>query len=239
VTEAEVGALRALPLFVGLDEAQVCRLLETATVQRCAAGTVLFKEGDKASHVHVLISGVADLSKVEGRKECGVLILSAGDVFMPAAALFDEPYLTSARILTPARVLSLDIAAVRRELAACATFATRLARIMGGQWRMAVRHILDLKSRSAAQRLAAFLLRLVDDASLAGNAELTFSKRHLAARVGMTAETLSRALQTIADHGLHVRGSRIIVRDRKKIDAFCGPDPYPQPAEPALYVHAF
>jgi CRP/FNR family transcriptional activator FtrB len=156
---------------------------------------------------------------------------------MPAAAVFDEICLTSARILTNARVLLLDIQAVRRELAACTTFATRMARIMGGQWRMAVRHILDLKCRSAAQRLAAFLLRLVDDAPFPENAELPIPKRHLASRVGMTAETLSRALQTIADNGLHVRGSRIIVRDRARIEAFCGPDPYPESSDDALYVH--
>ncbi len=237
--EDEWEAVGKLPLFAGLPAAQMERLLQGASIQRCAPGMVLFQEGEAARHLHVLVSGVADLTKMEGRKECGVLMLSAGDIFMPAAALFDEPYLTSARILTASRVLSLELSAVRRELPGSAAFAVRLGRIMGGQWRMAVRHILDMKCRSAAQRLAAFLLRLVDDGPLRDSVELPIPKRHLASRVGMTAETLSRALQTIADHGLHVRGTRIIVKDRAKIQAFCGPDPYPEPADEALYVHAF
>jgi CRP/FNR family transcriptional activator FtrB len=136
-------------------------------------------------------------------------------------------------------VLFLEIPVVRRELADSAAFTARIARIMGGQWRMAVRHILDLKCRSAAQRLAAFLLRLVDESPRQDIVELPIPKRHLASRVGMTAETLSRALQTIADHGLHVRGTRIIVKDRAKIEAFCGPDPYPEPTDEMLYVRAF
>jgi CRP/FNR family transcriptional activator FtrB len=232
-------AVEKLPLFRGLPDAQIERLLEGASIQRCVPGTILFQEGEAARHFPVLVSGIAELTKMEGRKECGVLMLSAGDVFMPAAALYDEPYLTSARILVGARVLFLELPAVRRELAACTAFTARIARIMGGQWRMAVRHILDLKCRSAAQRLAAFLLRLVDESPLQDNVELPIPKRHLASRVGMTAETLSRALQTIADNGLHVRGTRIIVRDRAKIEAFCGPDPYPERADETLYVRAF
>ncbi|HEX5182184.1 MAG TPA: helix-turn-helix domain-containing protein [Allosphingosinicella sp.] len=238
MTEGEREAVGRLPLFLGLPGAQVARLLEGAAVRRCVPGAMLFQEGEAARHLHVLVAGIAELTKMEGRKEYGVLMLSAGDVFMPAAALFDEPYLASARILTAARILSLEIPAVRRELAGCAALTARLARIMGGQWRMAVRHILDLKCRSAAQRLAAFLLRLVDESPLDDDVELPIPKRHLASRVGMTAETLSRALQTIADNGLHVRGTRILVRDRAKIESFCGPDPYPDPAEELLYVHA-
>lgn len=236
--DGDRAAVERLPLFAGLDDAQIERLLEGAVIQRYAPGTVLFQEGESARHFPVLVSGIAELTKMEGRRECGVLMLSAGDVFMPAAALYDEPYLTSARILTNARVLCLEIPAVRRELEACAAFTARIARIMGGQWRMAVRHILDLKCRSAAQRLAAFLLRLVDESPLKDNIELPIPKRHLASRVGMTAETLSRAFQTIADNGLHVRGTRIIVRDRAKIEAFCGPDLYPEPADELLYVRA-
>jgi hypothetical protein len=48
---------------------------------------------------------------------------------------------------------------------------------------------------------------------------------------------LSRALQILADNGLVVRGRQIIVRDRDKIEAFCGPDPYCPGTEERLEVH--
>src|SRR5687767_14427246 len=103
---------------------------------------------------------------------------------------------------------------------------------------MAVRHIIDLKCRSAPQRLALFLLRLADQGGTAAGVELPIPKRNLAARVGMTAETLSRTLQTLAENGLQVRGNRIIVRDRERIEAFCGPRIYPDAADGALDVYA-
>jgi CRP/FNR family transcriptional activator FtrB len=104
---------------------------------------------------------------------------------------------------------------------------------------MAVRQIIDLKCRSAPQRLASFLLRLVDESSLKASTELPVSKRSLAARVGMTAETLSRTFQTLAEHGLQVRGTRVIVHDRRKIEAFAGPRLYHDDDEAGLDVYAF
>ena len=103
---------------------------------------------------------------------------------------------------------------------------------------MALRIILDLKCRSASERLAAFLLRLHDARPPGTNAQIPFAKRQLAARVGMQPESLSRTLQVLAGHGLHVRGREIMVTDRAKIEAFCGPDPYPPRSEDEFGVHA-
>jgi len=122
---------------------------------------------------------------------------------MPAAVLFDDPYLVSGLTLSPSRLLLLKASSVREQAEANATLAMRLCRVIAGQWRLAVRHILDLKCRSAAQRLGAFLLRIVDDGSDPASAELPVARRHLAARLRMTAETLSRSLQLVAVNGLH------------------------------------
>lgn len=236
--QSDEEAVAKLPLFVGLDAPARERLLCDATVQRVPAGTMLFREGDKAELIHLLISGVVEITKMEGRRECGVLMFTSGDIFMPAAALWDEPYLTSGRALTSARLLLLRGKSLQEEAQRSPALAMRFCQLVSGQWRMAVRHILDLKCRSAPERLGAFLLRLVDERPFSETAELPFPKRSLAARVGMSAETLSRTLQLLADNGLHLRGTRIIVKDRAKIERFCGPDPYPERAETALGVHA-
>ncbi|TFI57536.1 cyclic nucleotide-binding domain-containing protein [Sphingomonas parva] len=228
-----------VPLFAGLASDVTDRLLSKASVKRFPPGSVLFNQGEVGKVVHVLLSGIVELSRVDGPRECGVLLANGGDVFVPVAALFQEPYLTSARVLTSARLLLLDAGVLHEEALRTPDLAMRMIQLIGGQWRMAVRHILDLKCRSAPQRLAAFLLRLVDEGPFSESGELPVPKRHLAARVGMTAETLSRTLQLLAENGLHVRGSRIIVRDRARIDAFCGPDPYPDRDEAKLGVHAF
>ena len=188
--------------------------------------------------LHIVLRGIVDLTHVDGDGECGVLLLAAKDLLLPATTLFREPALVSARALTTTKVLILDESATRSALRESTIFATNLMKAVSGQWRMAVRNILDLNCRSAAQRLGAFLLRIADLQAGSGTAVLPIPKRHLAVRLGMTAETLSRMLQVVANHGLYLRGRTIIVRDRRAIEEFCGPDPYPEKDERLLDVFA-
>jgi CRP/FNR family transcriptional activator FtrB len=164
--------------------------------------------------------------------------MSAGDISMPAAALFQEHYLISARALTAARILMIDGKAFRDEARRSPELALGIARIIAGQWRLALKIILDLKCRTPSQRLASFLLRLYDAQTPGTVAEVPFSKRQLASRVGMQPETLSRTLQTLSANGLYLRGREIVLKDREATEAFCGPDPYPSGDEGDLGVYA-
>lgn len=227
-----------IPLFASLPYASRERILSAARVERVPANTTLFCEGDEPREFHAVLRGLIDVSRTHRDRHCTVLLMTTGDVFMPAAALSSEPYLVSATTLTPSRILVIDAAIVRDEVGRTPEFARAIARLVSGQWRMALRIILDLKCRSASERLAAFLVRLHDARSPGTVAEIPFAKHQLAARIGMQPETLSRTLQVLSDNGLRVRGREIIIVDRSKIEAFCGPDPYPEHGEADLGVHA-
>lgn len=236
LTTADENLVAGLPVFSGLGRAALGRLLRSAIVERDPPGTLLFHEGDEPSALHVVLTGTVEIFSDGSGREWGVMLMNSGDVFMPAPVLFEERYATSARTLGSCKLLLLDAGQVRAEAADSAAFTMQLSRAMAGQFRVAVRQVLDLKSRNAAQRLANFLLRIADSSDVA-TPELPMRKRSLAARIGMTPETLSRTLQILADNGLLVRGRQIIVRDRDRIKRFCGPDPYCPPAEDKLEVH--
>lgn len=230
--------LASLPIFEGLDQQLTERLLERCSARQYRAGALIVRQGELTPALHVVLRGIVDLTLVSGKSECGVLLLSSKDLLLPATTLFHEQALVSARALTNSKVLMLEGRAVETALDQSTTFAANLMKPMSGQWRMAVRNILDLSCRSAAQRVAAFLLRLADLQADTAAPVLPIAKRHLAVRLGITAETLSRMLQTVADHGLHLRGRTIVIRDRAAIEKFCGPDPYPQKDERPLNVFA-
>ncbi len=213
------------------------RLLQSSRIERLAPRSELFVKGEAPKDLHIVLDGIIDLSCSYKNNEFSALMMAAGDVFMPAAALYAEPYLISAHALTASKVLMIDAEVVRSEARKSNELALRLARVMAGQWRVALKIILDLKCRSPSQRLAAFLLRL-HDAQPEPPAELPFSKRQLASRIGMQPETLSRTLQTLAANGLYLRGRQIIVTNRAAAEEFCGPDPYPPASEYELGVHA-
>ena len=227
-----------LPLLGGLPEPVRERLLEASRVERFGPREELFRVAELPTHLHIVLSGIIDLSCSYKGNECTALMMAAGDVFAPAAALYAEPYLVSARALAPSRILMIDADVMRQEARTCPELALALARVMAGQWRVGLKIILDLKCRSPSQRLAAFLLRLHDGAQSGLPAEIPFSKRQLASRIGMQPETLSRTLQTLAANGLHLRGRQIIVTNRSATEEFCGPDPYPPASEYELGVHA-
>lgn len=212
-------------------------LLASSVAKVLKKGERLFKVGEHPKSLAIILSGMIELCGTESNDECGVLLLTSGDLVTPAAVVFEEPCLTSATALMPTRVLLLAGSTVTDQARERSEVALALARTMGAQWRMAVRHLIDLKSRTAGERLAAFLLRCNDN-SEDERAILPFSKGALAARLGVKPETLSRVIQVVAANGIVLRGSRIIVRNRVKAERYCGPDPYSKTDESALNVHA-
>lgn len=227
-----------VPLLASLPKSVRDRMLASSHVERFAPRAQIFGDGETPTHLHLILSGIVDLAAAYKGNECTALMMAAGDVFMPAAALYSEPYLVTARSLTASRILMIEADVVRTEARDCVELALALARVLAGQWRVALKIILDLKCRSPSQRLAAFLLRLHDASRPGIPAEVPFSKRQLASRIGMQPETLSRTLQTLAANGLYLRGRQIIVTNRRAIEEFCGPDPYPPASEYELGVHA-
>jgi CRP/FNR family transcriptional activator FtrB len=224
-------------LFAGLPRQQAESLLQIATVQRYPRGTTLFEEGEYADKLYILLSGAVEIFSTCRGREWGLFLMNSGDVLMPVAVMFSEPYLNSARTVSSSRLLLIDAERVRELASSSADFALRLSRPTAAQLRMTMRQVLELKCRNAAQRLGSFLLKLSDKAE-SGTAELPMPKRNLAARIGMTPETLSRTLQVLADNGLVVRGRQIIVRDRGRIESFCGPDPCPISDTERLKINA-
>jgi CRP-like cAMP-binding protein len=230
--------LRHLPIFDGVEDDLARKLMRSCSVRQFRAGSFIVRAGEPLDDLHVVARGIVDLTHVDGEHECGVLLLSAKDLLLPATTLFHEPALVSARALTMTRIAVFDGALTQSALGYSNVLAANIMKALSGQWRMAVRNVLDLNCRSAAQRLGAFLLRVADLQAGTGTAALPIPKRHLAVRLGMTAETLSRMLQVVAKHGLYLRGRTIIVRDRAAIQEFCGPDPYPEKDERLLDVFA-
>jgi CRP/FNR family transcriptional activator FtrB len=223
---AELAHICEFPLFSGVDESLVDDLLARCVRADIPAGGLIIQQDQQVTSFTIISHGLVDLTRVEEQREFGVLLLSARDVLLPAAALFAEPSLVSARALTDTSVCSISVDLIKSALASSPQLSTNLLAVTSGQWRMSVRNVLDVSCRSASQRAGAFLLRLVDLQANCDAPTLPFSKRDLAARLGITAETLSRVLQTLAEEGLHLRGRAIIVRDRRSVEEFCGPDPY-------------
>lgn len=229
-------APESLPLFAGLTGV-VERLSARARIEETGPGVPLLAEGAPAERLYIPLDGLVALVAGGDEDEAVVQIVSPPEPFIVAAVLAGEPCLMSARTLGQARLYAIEAEAVRREAAASPELMGRLLGVLAGQFRMAVRQIKQLKLQNAARRVGGLLLRLIDENGGCA-ADLPVSKATLASRLGMSAETLSRSLAALREHGLAVNGSRAVVIDRDAVDRFCRPDPLIDGGEPQLMVTA-
>lgn len=207
-------------LFAGLGSRQ----------ESAPPGALLLRQGEPAERLYLLLDGCVELSQAQEGEAAAVHILGPNEPFILAAVVSGQPCLMSASVLREARLLSVDAHAVRREAARSAAFAQALNRMLAAQFRRTVRQVGELKLRDGARRVGAYLLRLADAAG-ASVADLPAPKQRIASRLGLSPESLSRSFALLRTQGVTVRGSRVVVLDRDRAEAFCRPDPLLDRAE--------
>lgn len=134
---AYADLLRRLDLFAGLDRVTLAKLAAYLEPSSCAAGTIIFRQGDPGESFYLVASGsvgvyTAGRSDPEGLR---VRTLHAGEPFGEMALLTSEQRTATIRAETDCRVLRLPrssfLALVRDEpsvaLAIAATLSRRLA----------------------------------------------------------------------------------------------------------------
>ncbi len=194
--------LRRSPFYAAAGEAAMAELIRRSFVQLLPRGTVVFEQDGPAEFLHILLAGSVGL---QARAETGgktvVEIFGAGEVFLAPALLLRLPYLASAVALTEVRIMMVPgepvLEALRRDL----RLAQAMNELLARHWRMMVDQVVDLKLRSAEARVARFIEHRVPPESGAGIAALPEPRSALAARLGMTPETLSRSLAALEESG--------------------------------------
>jgi len=118
--------LRDSEIFAGLEPA-VLELLQPVAAERALkAGAMLFRQGTPRQALYLLAEGRLQLERDhEGTVE-PLIVLGPGSALGEGALLHSDDHATTARALTDVRVLELDAAAVRRQLATDASAAIAL-----------------------------------------------------------------------------------------------------------------
>ena len=116
--ESIVERLRDTPLFGGLDEEQLHRLVDMGEILDLAEGDFLIREGDQADALYVVLSGEMDVTKRSGRSEIPVARVGPGALQGEIAALEGGRRLASVTATGPAEVLRIPVSAIRELLGA-------------------------------------------------------------------------------------------------------------------------
>jgi CRP/FNR family transcriptional activator FtrB len=211
------------PFFLTAGPSAMAELLRASFTQLLPRGAVLFEQGDEADFLHMILEGSAGMQAQAERKGRTVVeIFGPGEVFIAPAVMLQLPYLVSAVALTEIRVLMIPAEVVRGALARSLDLNRAMTELLARHWRLMVDQVVDLKLRSAEERLSRFLARRVPADPGAGYALLPEPRSAIAARLGMTPETLSRAMAALEKRGKLRRGADgAIVADRSAL--ICSP----------------
>lgn len=177
-------------------------------------GTHAFHRGDEAHHVYIILDGWIKLYKdtPEGN-EVVLDLLTRDQMFGETAILTANTYNFNAQAVEDSRIISIPAAAMQK--------LTRhnpdiMIQMMQSFTEYSSRLQLEnehLSFMSAPQRVGCLLLQLVDGSAGMNTQEvfLPYEKSLAAARLGMKAETFSRALSHLKEVGITVNGNKLSI----------------------------
>ena len=213
-TAASLEALRRMPLFSTLAEADLRSLLGDCRTRRVAAGEQIFSPEDEAECFYVILQGKVKLYQLSPRGDEQILHLyGPGHTFGEAAMWAGINYPAHAEAVGATTLLGIN----RTELAAAVArdpeLALQMIAAMSAKLREFNQLIEQLSLKEVPARLAAVLLRMSQEAG-SDTIHLPQAKRELAAQIGTVAETLSRAFGKLRKAGLiEVNGAEITILD--------------------------
>ena len=211
---AAPGVKEPGPLLAAASPETRARLLETAKPLALPRGAKLFAQDAPAEFLYLLLHGSVGLSTAEdGGASTLVEILVPGEAFVIPAVMLRLPCPVTAMALAPTRLVAIPAEDVRAAAAGDAGLMRAAMEQVARQWRLMIDQVVDLKTRDATQRAARFLVRRLH--STRGAVELPEPRAAIAARLGMTPESLSRVLHGLEAAGLlRLHGRRVDVPDR-------------------------
>jgi len=152
-----VERLRDTPLFGGLEDAHLERLVAMAQIVDLSPGELLIREGDVADSLYVVLDGELEVTKQSGTSEIPLAQVGPGSLQGEIAALEGGRRLASVRALGQAEALRVPIDAVRGLLAAGPDIALAIIRTAVGRLRAMEATLREREKLAALGTLSAGL----------------------------------------------------------------------------------
>jgi CRP/FNR family transcriptional regulator, transcriptional activator FtrB len=205
----DLPAIRQLPLFADMDAKRFAELMRGAYFQMFPPQVELIREGDPADFLYVVVEGRVELFARSNGREATMALVEPASTFILAAVLKDAVYLMSARTNDKSRILLIPSEDVRQAFREDDAFARAIVVELASRYRSVVKDHKNHKLRTAVERLANYLLAAEQRQGNSGRVVLAYDKKTLASLLGMTAENLSRAFNTLKPYGVEVNGAEI------------------------------
>lgn len=226
--DADRAVVAAAPLFAEIDADTMLWLLEGAAVTTHPDGGLLFSRGDPADRFFVVLAGRVNLfALTEGGDQSIIEVIEGGHSFAEAAIFANARFPLNGDVAAGTRLLEIPAPGFLKRLSERPGLTAKLLGSLARWQRRLMNEIADLKGRSPVQRLGSFLLALAapaSDGEPMAKVILPLTKSELASRIGITPESLSRAVNRLKPIGVTTQGRRFVIADLAALRRFCGTD---------------
>lgn len=208
--ELRVLQLKPLPMFRALDDADLRRLADAASLRHYLPADTLFRQGTPAEAFFVILDGSVQVVRMgAGGREQVLHVFGAGHLVGEVPVFRGGEYPASGVCAQDARVLCIPRAGFVKMLGETPDVALAMLAGVCERLRVFVDLVDGLALKDVTGRLAEYLLRLRQEQAR-DKVELPTTKAALATQLGTVPETLSRRLRTLQQEGLvRVEGRRI------------------------------
>ena len=217
-------ALKSIPFFARLNEADIASLASRLSVRRFTPGQIIFHLGDPGGLLYIISEGKVRISRSSADgQEAFLAVLGDGDFFGEMALLDDAPRSATAEALDPTVALTLHHEEFVRFIQENSDFAMHILQIMSRLIRQLNDQVSDIFFLDLRGRLARKLLQLADRHGQPDDdgilIDLNLTQTNLAEMTGATRVSINKVVRGFRNNGwIAVRGRRYKVLDRDALE---------------------
>lgn len=215
-------------MFAGLPPAQLAELVAASRILEFEPHSFLFRAGAAIRDAHLLVSGtVKRATALSGETEKVIELVQSEQMLSLGEVFGDSCYAASGEAITHCIVVAIEVRKLRTIIRHDLDLCWRLLQAMA-QRQCAIE--FDVTGYrygvTGTQRVLDYLVELSGgNPGLAGETTVTLktSKKMIASRIGMTAESFSRSLRLLSENGvIVVEGRKVHLQNAALMDTRIG-----------------
>jgi CRP-like cAMP-binding protein len=194
------------------------------TVMSLSRGRELFAEGDAADSLYRVTAGVLRTCRLlpDGRRQVESFLMPGDFIGFEARTV----HMMSAEAITTVTLVRYSRTRIERLAETSCRLSRRLLDIAVRQLADAHNRLLLLGRKTAEEKLASFMLEMLDRTNADSTLELSMSRADIADYLGLTIETVSRTFSSFRQQGVLALPSatRVLILDRDALEELTGDD---------------
>lgn len=221
-----IDYVKKLSFFSEIDDDDAEKIANLIIERKYKKNKIIFMEGEPAEAVFFVKNGKIKISKntLDG-KEHIIHIMTGGEVFAEACLFGISPYPANAEATEDSEVYLIKNSDLGKLLESSPKTAIQIIKVMSKRLNLVSSQIENLALRDAYGKTASLIIQLLKDEDKVARdgvvLKINLSRQDMGNMVGLTRETLTRALTRLKnDRAIEINRDEIKVLDLEKLKSW-------------------